>query len=144
MKLHIIDEDNEEYEVETVEEKSDIDKTKDSDIESLSDDEIKSLKSLAHVADKLIKLVDESITDEDDDEDDKKHKDTDIDDDEDEDEDEDEEDDDKDNKEEVVDTDKLRDSVGKIEKHRSFAADSVEVQDSIAEAWSKRFKGGNK
>lgn len=143
MKFFVKDEDNETFEVEELEETPTKEVTKEVETkdEALSAEEIVALKKLAGVADKLIGMCTTSDEDEDDDD-----KDVDVDVDVDNDEDE-------DGKEEVLDTDedddkaiKSRDSkksFGSIEKKRKAISTVDSQQESIAEAWAKRY-GGNK
>lgn len=143
MKFFVKDEDNETFEVEELEETPTKEVTKEVETkdEALSAEEIAALKKLAGVADKLIGMCTTSDEDEDDDD---KDVDADVDVDEDEDE---------DGKEEVLDTDedddkaiKSRDSkksFGSIEKKRKAISTVDSQQESIAEAWAKRY-GGNK
>ena len=143
MKFFVKDEDNETFEVEELEETPTKEVTKEVETkdEALSAEEIAALKKLAGVADKLIGMC--TTSDEDEDDDDKDvDADVDVDDDEDE-----------DGKEEVLDTDedddkaiKSRDSkksFGSIEKKRKAISTVDSQQESIAEAWAKRY-GGNK
>ena len=139
MKFFVKDEDNETFEVEEVEETPAKEVTKEVEAkdEALSAEEIAALKKLAAVADKLIGMCTTSDEDESD-------EDVDVDADTDEDE---------DGKEEVLDTDEDDDKVikprdskksfGSIEKKRKAVATVDRQQESIAEAWAKRY-GGNK
>ena len=141
MKFFVKDEDNETFEVEELEETPTKEVTKEVETkdEALSAEEIAALKKLAGVADKLIGMCTTSDEDESD-------EDVDVDVDADTDEDE-------DGKEEVLDTDedddkaiKPRDSkksFGSIEKKRKAVSTVDSQQESIAEAWAKRY-GGNK
>lgn len=142
MKFYIKDEDGKEYEVEEVAEKTTDEetlppveeKTTDEDVNALTADEITALKSLAANADRIIALLDTEEAE---------HEAT-----------EDEEPviEDEDEDETIVDTDEEMEntchdskrSVGAIEKGKVLN-DSIEVQDSIAAAWAKRYsnKGGN-
>ena len=143
MKFFVKDEDNKTFEVEELEETptKEVAKEVETKDEALSAEEIAALKKLAGVADKLIGMCTTSDEDEDDDD-----KDVDVDVDVDNDEDE-------DGKEEVLDTDedddkaiKSRDSkksFGSIEKKRKVVSTVDSQQESIAEAWAKRY-GGNK
>lgn len=143
MKFFVKDEDNKTFEVEEIEETptKEVAKEVETKDEALSAEEITALKKLASVADKLIGMCTTSDEDEDDDD-----KDIDVDVDVDTDEDE-------DGKEEVLDTDedddkaiKPRDSkksFGSIEKKRKAVSTVDSQQESIAEAWAKRY-GGNK
>ena len=135
--FHVKDEDGMEYKVEELEKETTIPTT---DNEPLSETEIDSLRKLAAVADKLIALLEIEKEEHDVDEaEEEMLEDEDI-------EKEEEED------EIVVDTDeidecerKTRDSaksIGAIEK-RIQANDSIETQDEIALAWSKRYGGNN-
>lgn len=145
MKFFVKDEDNKTFEVEEIEETpaKEVAKEVETKDEALSAEEIAALKKLAGVADKLIGMC--TTSDEDEDDDDDKDVDVDVDVDTDEDEDED--------KEEVLDTDedddkaiKPRDSkksFGSIEKKRKAVSTVDSEQESIAEAWAKRY-GGNK
>ena len=141
MKFFVKDEDNETFEVEEIEETPAKEVTTEVETkdEALSAEEIAALKKLAGVADKLIGMCTTSDEDESD-------EDVDVDVDADTDEDE-------DGKEEVLDTDenddkaiKPRDSkksFGSIEKKRKAVSTVDSQQESIAEAWAKRY-GGNK
>ena len=141
MKFFVKDEDNETFEVEEIEETPAKEVTTEVEAkdEALSAEEIAALKKLAAVADKLIGMCTTSDEDESDEDDD-----VDVDADADEDE---------DGKEEVLDTDedddkaiKPRDSkksFGSIEKKRKAVSTVDSQQESIAEAWAKRY-GGNK
>ena len=143
MKFFVKDEDNETFEVEEIEETpiKEVAKEVETKDEALSAEEIAALKKLASVADKLIGMC--TTSDEDEDDDDDKDVDVDVDTDEDEDED----------KEEVLDTDEDDDKVikprdskksfGSIEKKRKAVSTVDSQQESIAEAWAKRY-GGNK
>ena len=143
MKFFVKDEDNETFEVEEIEETPAKEVTTEVETkdEALSAEEIAALKKLAGVADKLIGMC--TTSDEDEDDDDDKDVDVDVDTDEDEDED----------KEEVLDTDEDDDKVikprdskksfGSIEKKRKVVSTVDSQQESIAEAWAKRY-GGNK
>ena len=141
MKFFVKDEDNETFEVEEIEETPAKEVTTEVEAkdEALSAEEIAALKKLAAVADKLIGMCTTSDEDESD-------EDVDVDVDADTDEDE-------DGEEEVLDTDedddkaiKPRDSkksFGSIEKKRKAVSTVDSQQESIAEAWAKRY-GGNK
>ena len=143
MKFFVKDEDNKTFEVEELEETptKEVAKEVETKDEALSAEEIAALKKLAGVADKLIGMCTTSDEDEDDDD-----KDVDVDVDVDNDEDE-------DGKEEVLDTDEDDDkaiksldskkSFGSIEKKRKVVSAVDSQQESIAEAWAKRY-GGNK
>ena len=144
MKFFVKDEDNETFEVEEIEETPAKEVTKEVEAkdEALSAEEIAALKKLAGVADKLIGMCTTSDEDESDEDDEDVDVDVDVDTDEDE-----------DGKEEVLDTDeddnkaiKPRDSkksFGSIEKKRKAVSTVDSQQESIAEAWAKRY-GGNK
>ena len=139
MKFFVKDEDNETFEVEEIEETPAKEVTTEVEAkdEALSAEEIAALKKLAGVADKLIGMCTTSDEDESD-------EDVDVDADTDEDE---------DGKEEVLDTDEDDDKVikprdskksfGSIEKKRKAVSTVDSQQESIAEAWAKRY-GGNK
>ena len=139
MKFFVKDEDNETFEVEEIEETPAKEVTTEVEAkdEALSAEEIAALKKLAAVADKLIGMCTTSDEDESD-------EDVDVDADTDEDE---------DGKEEVLDTDEDDDKVikprdskksfGSIEKKRKAVSTVDSQQESIAEAWAKRY-GGNK
>ena len=141
MKFFVKDEDNETFEVEEIEETPAKEVTTEVEAkdEALSAEEIAALKKLAGVADKLIGMCTTSDEDESD-------EDVDVDVDADTDEDE-------DGKEEVLDTDEDDDKVikprdskksfGSIEKKRKAVSTVDSQQESIAEAWAKRY-GGNK
>ena len=141
MKFFVKDEDNETFEVEEIEETPAKEVTTEVEAkdEALSAEEIAALKKLATVADKLIGMCTTSDEDESD-------EDVDVDVDADTDEDE-------DGKEEVLDTDEDDDKVikprdskksfGSIEKKRKAVSTVDSQQESIAEAWAKRY-GGNK
>ena len=143
MKFFVKDEDNETFEVEEIEETPAKEVTTEVETkdEALSAEEIAALKKLAAVADKLIGMCTTSDEDEDDNDNDV-DADVDVDDDEDE-----------DGKEEVLDTDEDDDKVikprdskksfGSIEKKRKAVSTVDSQQESIAEAWAKRY-GGNK
>lgn len=134
-KFRIKDEDGMEYQVEEIE------KTipTDDDMSTLSDEEISALKKLAAVADKLVALTE--TTDEVEEEVKKSVNEV-L-------EDEDEEIEEKEDKEEIVDTDEddnekgsMHDSINSLEK--SSVNDSIDVQTDIANAWAKRYMGGNR
>ena len=143
MKFFVKDEDNETFEVEEIEETPAKEVTTEVEAkdEALSAEEIAALKKLAGVADKLIGMCTTSDEDESDEDEDV---DVDVDADTDEDE---------DGKEEVLDTDEDDDKVikprdskksfGSIEKKRKAVSTVDSQQESIAEAWAKRY-GGNK
>ena len=143
MKFFVKDEDNETFEVEEIEENPTKEVTTEVEAkdEALSAEEIAALKKLAAVADKLIGMC--TTSDEDESDEDNEDVDVDVDTDEDEDED----------KEEVLDTDEDDDEVikprdskksfGSIEKKRKAVSAVDSQQESIAEAWAKRY-GGNK
>ena len=144
MKFFVKDEDNETFEVEEIEETPAKEVTKEVEAkdEALSAEEIAALKKLAGVADKLIGMC--TTSDEDESDEDNEDVDVDVDVDTDEDE---------DGKEEVLDTDEDDDKVskprdskksfGSIEKKRKAVSTVDSQQESIAEAWAKRY-GGNK
>ena len=139
-KFHIIDEDENKYVVEEIEEDKDK-TTTDEDINSLTSDEISALKSLASVAPKILELlkVEEKEHEAVSDDDDKDDCDKDITDDKDED------DEDDEDLEKVINTeDSIHDSVGKITKRKTSTNDSLDVQNDIAQAWANRYKGGNR
>lgn len=133
MKIfHITDEDGREYSVEEAE--TTIPEQKDEDTSTLTSDEIAALKKLAGSADRLLQLLE--VKDSDSDEENIEDEDKDL---------------EEKIAEEVVDTDEdklekngTRDSIksiGAIEK-RKVANDSIDIQDDIASAWSKRYNGG--
>ena len=144
MKFFVKDEDNETFEVEEIEETPAKEVTTEVEAkdEALSAEEIAALKKLAAVADKLIGMCTTSDEDESDEDDEDVDVDADVDTDEDE-----------DGKEEVLDTDEDDDEVikprdskksfGSIEKKRKAVSTVDSQQESIAEAWAKRY-GGNK
>lgn len=144
MKFFVKDEDNETFEVEEIEETPAKEVTTEVETkdEALSAEEIAALKKLAGVADKLIGMCTTSDEDESDEDDEDVDVDADVDVDEDE-----------DGKEEVLDTDEDDDKVvkprdskksfGSIEKKRKAVSTVDSQQESIAEAWAKRY-GGNK
>ena len=144
MKFFVKDEDNETFEVEEIEETPAKEVTTEVEAkdEALSAEEIAALKKLAGVADKLIGMCTTSDEDESDEDDEDVDVDADVDTDEDE-----------DGKEEVLDTDEDDDEVikprdskksfGSIEKKRKAVSTVDSQQESIAEAWAKRY-GGNK
>ena len=144
MKFFVKDEDNETFEVEEIEETPAKEVTAEVEAkdEALSAEEIAALKKLAGVADKLIGMCTTSDEDESDEDDEDVDVDVDADTDEDE-----------DGKEEVLDTDEDDDKVikprdskksfGSIEKKRKAVSTVDSQQESIAEAWAKRY-GGNK
>ena len=144
MKFFVKDEDNETFEVEEIEETPAKEVTTEVETkdEALSAEEIAALKKLAGVADKLISMC--TTSDEDESDEDNEDVDVDVDADTDEDE---------DGKEEVLDTDEEDDKVikprdskksfGSIEKKRKAVSTVDSQQESIAEAWAKRY-GGNK
>lgn len=132
--FHIKDEDGTEFEVKEIETKNKSSEQHDEDASGLSAEEIASLKKLAAGADKLLALIATNDADEDEDDKDKV----------------DDEDETIEEKiESVVDTDKANctkdsmKSVGAIEKKDTLTNDSIDIQDEIADAWSKRYKGGN-
>ena len=115
--FHIKDEDGKEYEVEEIKAETSENPVKD---DALTDDEIAALKKLASVADKLIALTStDTVEDEDEDVD------VDI-------------NADKDD-EEVVDTDTTK-SMNALEK-KANTMDSIDVQDSVNDAWAKYYGG---
>ena len=132
--FHIKDEDGTEFEVKEIETENKRPEQHDEDASGLSAEEIASLKKLAAGADKLLALI--ATNDADEDEDDKDKVD-------------DEEETIEEKIESVVDTDKASctkdsmKSVGAIEKKATLTNDSIDIQDEIADAWSKRYKGGN-
>lgn len=137
-KFRIKDEDGMEYQVEEIEKTEDTIPAND-DMSTLSDEEISALKKLAAVADKLVALTE--TTDEVEEE--VKESVNEVL------EDEDEEIEEEEDKEEIVDTDEdddekgsMHDSINSLEK--SSVNDSIDVQTDIADAWAKRYMGGNK
>lgn len=144
MKFFVKDENNETFEVEEIEETpaKEVMKEVEAKDEALSAEEIAALKKLAGVADKLIGMCTTSDEDESDEDNEEVDVDADVDTDEDE-----------DGKEEVLDTDEDDDKVirprdskksfGSIEKKRKAVSAVDSQQESIAEAWAKRY-GGNK
>ena len=132
--FHIKDEDGTEFEVKEIETANKSSEQHDEDASGLSAEEIASLKKLAAGADKLLALIATNDADEDEDDKDKV----------------DDEDETIEEKiESVVDTDKANctkdsiKSVGAIEKKATLTNDSIDIQDEIADAWSKRYMGGN-
>ena len=135
-KYVIHDEDGSRYEVTETEETpvvENVEKIEEvkNDEPQLSSDEITALKKLAALSDKLAKLVSDKVTDE--------NEETDED-----------EETDKDEmtekKEEVIDTESsCRDSkysFNSIEKKKIKTDDSIDPDEEINSAWSKRFNGG--
>lgn len=126
----IKDENGKEFEVNELEEVKTEEEvpTKDEDTSTLTDLEIEALRKIIPHVDKLIALLDIEEEEHDVDEDLE----------------EDIEDSDDEDKEEIVDTDedceKMHDSVGAIE-NKTKANDSIEIQDEISNAWSKRYGG---
>lgn len=128
--FRIKDEDGAEYKVEEVEEQ-DACETKD-EVTPLSEEEITALRKLLPHIDKLVTLTEVKTEDTTDLPEDKLNDEDDLD----------EEDLDAEKEEEVVDTDKIHDSkksVGSLEKRKVVANDSVDVQDDINTAWTKRY-----
>lgn len=143
MKFFVKDEDNETFEVEEIEETPAKEVTTEVETkdEALSAEEIAALKKLADVADKLIGMCTTSDEDESDEDD----EDVDVDADTDEDEDSEEEvlDTDEDDDDKVIKPRDSKKSFGSIEKKRKAVSTVDSQQESIAEAWAKRY-GGNK
>lgn len=146
MKFFVTDEDKK-YEVKEIEKVDDEDEivecasTKDE--ESLTAKELTALRALAKVADKLVALVSDEESDDEEEEEESIEEVTD-------------DEEELEEKEEVVDTDEDEDkevkkakdsksSFGKIEKPRKVVNDSDDdKQIAIADAWTKRYNGGNK
>lgn len=141
--FHIKDEDGKEFEVKEIEKDAETENKNpeqhDNEASGLSAEEIASLKKLAAGADKLLALIATNDADEDKDDEDDKDK---VDD---------EEETIEEKIESVVDTDEdeagcTHDSIksaGAIEKQSTNVNDSIDIQDEIADAWSKRYMGGN-
>lgn len=141
-KYFIRDEDENEYEVEEVTEKDSdeeetIEEVKSKDEDStLTPDEIAALKSLAAIADKLTALVSNETTNSDEEVDELEVEEKDACSSDDEVEDADEE------KEKVVKTTDSKKSFGANARKKRVADESL--VDDVAEAWAKRYNGGNK